>query len=125
MANEHGTPEWYEERKGLYWEEVNKLVDGVVDDIEAGKLKHWANAEQQLLDHAEKSGYQQDVELAVECLRYSKGPSRGLLDSSSSIFVQLYSDPFPWLVLAQAAMKHDCLTVLLERKEYKSLIRRT
>lgn len=120
---ERGTPEWDAARKGEYYEEVRKLVDGVVEDIKAGKITRWHDAVGQLVTHVNKSVYATEVDQAIECLRYSDNACAGLRYWSPESLSCKKADPFPWLPLARKTIEYECEVDLQGREEFKSLLK--
>ncbi len=105
------SPEWHEHRKGLYQEEVQKIVDGVVEDVQAGMILLPNHLVDQLIATVRSSIYVNDNDMAAEVLRYAGTPCAGMT------IVPGQPGPFPWRRLAELAMNADCIKELDSRRE--------
>ncbi len=59
-----------QEAQGQFLEEMEKLVDGVIEDVRAGHLKTWVEVRAAMREAAEASAYAVDAELAADAVKY-------------------------------------------------------
>lgn len=116
-----------QEEQGLYQEEVQKLVDGVVEDIRNGHLKSRRVAMEQLMECCGHSRYLKDMASVITVLLWSKCPSFGFVvmpEITPDTRAELVGDgsrPFPWGFCAASALKGECGRELRTRPEYLAL----
>ena len=102
---------------GEYREEVEKLVDGVVEDINGCKVASRAQARVQLANACGRSAYATDPALAAVVLTYSAHPSF----YHSMCPPPRTTDPMPWPRMARAALGADACEELERRPQYQAL----
>lgn len=118
-----------QEEQGLYQEEVQKLVDGVVEDIRNGHLKARKDAMRQLFECCNASWCLGHVDHMIAVLRYAKHPSYVFFWHSqphiAGVVIDLTfgagTDKFPWKLCAGTALKADCGNDLQIRSEFLAL----
>jgi len=126
--NETYSPEWHEHRRALYVEEVQKIVDGVVEDVKAGKVASPNAFVDQLSAAVRASAYTNDADLIVECVKYATQASAGLITLAQEIaFGNRTIDPqapLPWQYLATRAMCADAIQLVDSCREVDTLFGR-
>lgn len=102
-----------EREKGGYWEEVTKIVDGVVEDVRQGRVADRRTARHAAADAAVGWAAGLDPLEAAAVLRHSGHPCqhRGYL----------VTNEFPWAPTATPAVEADCRNELKTRPEYAAL----
>lgn len=63
-----------QEEEGQFHEEIDKIVDGVVEDILAGHVRYKSQAKEQAAAAARQSAYAVDQDLALAVLKYGAQP---------------------------------------------------
>lgn len=119
--------QWHTERKGLYFETVQKLVDGIVEDVKAGKIGDRGKLQNQVEANVRQDAYVNDDILAAEVLRYSNRACEGLAKVAQHptlLRLAMIEKRFPWRGLAEEAFYHDCWDELCKRTEIEILYQR-
>lgn len=127
MASEWGTPEWHEERKGLYGEEVHKLVDGIVEDVKAGHITTPGGLRDRVDAAVRLTAHVNDDLLCAEVLRYSRRACEGISKvcrNPKLHRLMMEEKRFPWRGLAEEAMFHDCYDLLMYKPEVEALYKK-
>lgn len=119
-ATDSKTP--IQERRGLYYEEVHKLVDGVESEIAEGLIDRRDAARVQLSEAAKASSWLAEPLLACEVLLHSQHAALPMLtgDHPPDQNFRL-GDGFPFAHYAQQPLILDCLKELSQRDAYRRL----
>lgn len=105
--------------RGEYREEVEKIVDGVVADINGCKTLNHGFAKFQALSAAGRSPYATDPSFVPDTLVYGGHPSAYLGHVAS----RPTTAPVPWQEMAAACLAADVAAELERRPEYVALRR--
>jgi len=131
------TDEDRDERHGLYWEEVGKIVDAMEDEITGGFIRDKEHVQTELDERAGVSEWVTDSEhLAIDTLLFSQhacasllhGTSPGSLKKGNPTMPEVEppeywadGDSFPFGKFAQDALVQDCAVKIHELESYKGL----
>jgi len=116
-----------QEEQGLYQEEVQKLVDGVVEDIRNGHVRSHLKALSHLHACVDTSWcLNGDDDNALVVLRWAKYPCALLANMCTlgPLHIDTLDDGrarFPLLKAARYAVQKECREELQSRPEYKNL----
>lgn len=102
-----------DERRGLYREEVDRLVRIVAEDIEGGEYKNDVAARTAMAKVCQESAYVKDDALAIEVLKFSPEALAGFYELEPEDKI------FPFTALAYAALRSECTRQLRSTSEYK------
>lgn len=102
-----------EREKGEYWEEVTKIIDGVVEDVRQGKVANRRLARNAVFGATTPWVLAMDPLEAAAVLR-STGYPRDYFGKDVTL-------PFPWVAAAMGSAERDCLAELKTRPEYAAL----
>lgn len=102
---------------GEYRETVEKIVDGVVEDIKAGHFTRRADATASVAAAVLNHRYINDPELNILVLKYGTHPSS--FHHRRRTFSPV--TPIPWKEMANWCMQDDCQEELDRRAEFQAL----
>lgn len=100
----------------LYWEAVNRLVDGIESEIVTGGLHAQYDCINQLTRNVELGEWAIDPSLAIQILQHSKHPS-----AANEAPRRRTKQPFDFSHYARAAMRMDCVDELKRRQAFQKL----
>lgn len=103
--------------RGEYREEVEKIVDGVVEDINSCKVLSQSLARLQAATAARQSAYATDPAFFAATLEHGTHPSAYLQHVGS----RPATAPVPWQEMAAACVALDVTTELERRPEFLAL----
>ncbi len=114
-----------DDEAGLYWEEVEKIVENLVDRVANDEFEDLAELEQEVNDHLNMSCYCNLDDLAIVVLKYSKHPTAELFHHGLGSWEENHwghgKEGFPFCRCAYRAMYADCMEALNKRSELKEL----
>lgn len=105
----------------LYWEAVNELVDGVIEDLRNGFLSRMCELVKSVTNACPLSEYVTNPGLAAVTLYASRFATMGLVNFDVSVDYQNGTAEFPWSLLAEAAFTGDCVAELYTRAEFQAV----
>lgn len=105
----------------LYWEAVQKLVDGVIEDYRSGFIARMAEFVKSVTNACPHSEYVLNPGLAAVTLYASRFSTMGLVNFDVSVSYRGGKAEFPWALLAEAAFTGDCVAELYNRPEFQTV----
>jgi hypothetical protein len=119
-------PDNLEEMSNLYWEEVGKYVDTLLDRLKTQELEGSSDLRlmSQLGIAINSSEWLNRPRLAIYVLLCSKNPCYGISTFDHKLGKTLATEPFPFCLYAYGPMLLDAWHVLQLRPEYAQLRKR-